>query len=136
MQFFLIISLQVFKKIHEKSLHPVQAMNCKKGGFIHMRHNDLRDLEACLLSEVCKDVAIKPLLLPLTGEELSLSTSNYEDSARLDLKARGFYRPAQTAFFDVRVTNLNAKSQNNLTTERILKNAENEKKREHMINAS
>ena len=101
------------------TINLIHAMNCKKGGFIHMRHNDLRDLEACLLSEVCKDVAIEPLLLPLTGEALSLSISNYKDSARLDIKARGFYWQAQTAFFDVRVTNLNAKSQNYLTTERI-----------------
>ena len=64
-------------------------------------------------------------MVSLTGEALSLSTTNSEDSAHLDIKARSFYWPAQTAFFDVRVINLNAKSQNFLITERILKNAEN-----------
>ena len=35
-----------------------------------MRHNDLRDLTANMLSEVCKDIEVKPKLAPLTGEEL------------------------------------------------------------------
>ena len=34
------------------------AMSCKKGGFITIRHNDLRDLTANLLTELCKDVDI------------------------------------------------------------------------------
>ena len=102
----------------QQPFNPIHAMNCKKGGFIHMRHNDLRDLEARLLSEVCKDVRCNQATASvLTGEALSLSTAISEDSGCLDIKARGFYQPAQTAFFDARVTNLNAKSQNNLTTE-------------------
>ena len=44
------------------------ALNCKKGGFIHMRHDEIRNLEAKLLSEVCKDVAIEPKLIPVTGK--------------------------------------------------------------------
>ena len=44
------------------------AMSCKKGGFITIRHNDLCDLTANLLTEVCKDIDIEPQLLPVTGE--------------------------------------------------------------------
>ena len=64
-----------------------------------MRHNEIRDLEAKWLSEVCKDVAIEPSLQPLTGELLDLATANSADNARLDIKARGFYRQGQVAFF-------------------------------------
>ena len=50
------------------------AMSCKKGGeFITIRHNDLCDLTANLLTEVCKDVDIEPQLLPVTGETLKLA---------------------------------------------------------------
>ena len=42
-------------------------MVCKKGGFIIQRHNELRDLEADLLSMVCKDVEIKPQLQDVTA---------------------------------------------------------------------
>ena len=34
------------------------AMICKRGGFVTQRHNELRDLEADLLSMVCSDVEI------------------------------------------------------------------------------
>ena len=38
--------------------NPSHAMDCKKGGFVHTCHDNLRHLEAALLSEVCKDVTI------------------------------------------------------------------------------
>eukprot|EP00794_Sanderia_malayensis_P011384 gene11384-12571_t len=107
------------------------AMTCKKGGFVHIRHDELRNLEAGLLNEVCRNVAIEPRLLPLTGEVLSLSSANTEDNARLDIKARGFFREGQTAYFDIRVTNLKAPSYQNKSTETVLKNAEQEKKRSY-----
>ena len=44
------------------------AMICKKGGFISLRHNDLRDITYELLSEVCKGVENEPMLQPLTGK--------------------------------------------------------------------
>ena len=51
-------------------------MSCKKEGFVSIRHNDLRDLRATIVSEVCKDTEIKPRLLPLSGEELHGRTTN------------------------------------------------------------
>ena len=44
------------------------AMICKRGGFITQRHNELRDLEADLLSMVCSDVEIEPVLQDISGE--------------------------------------------------------------------
>ena len=46
------------------------CLTCKKGGYVTLRHNSLRDLLAELLEEICKDVVIEPPLLPLTGEKL------------------------------------------------------------------
>ena len=43
---------------------------CKKGGYVAMRHNNLRDLNADMQSEVCCDVVLEPRLLPLTNEEV------------------------------------------------------------------
>ena len=42
-------------------------MVCRSGGFIIQRHNELRDLEADILSMVCNDVEIEPVLQELTG---------------------------------------------------------------------
>ena len=74
----------------------------KKGGFIIPHHNELRDLEADLLSMVCSDVEIEPQLQDVTGEQLS-SGSNLAKEARLDIHACGFWEQHQYAFFDIRV---------------------------------
>ena len=47
------------------------AMICKKGGFVIQRHNELRELEAELLSTECKDVQVEPVLQQITGETLN-----------------------------------------------------------------
>ena len=67
------------------------ALNSPTRGFPIIRHNEVRDLTADLMSGVCHDVCVEPALQPLTGEHLSLATANREDSARLDVRACGFW---------------------------------------------
>ena len=38
------------------------ALSCPKGGLVTTRHNELRNFTAEILSEVCKNVVIEPLL--------------------------------------------------------------------------
>ncbi len=38
-----------------------------KGGFPIIRHNEVRDITADLLTEICHDVEIKPTLQPVKG---------------------------------------------------------------------
>ena len=52
------------------------ALSCKKGGFVTLRHNMIRDVTARLLKEVCHDVRVDPRLLPITGEDLKEVTAN------------------------------------------------------------
>ena len=47
------------------------AMICPRGGFPTLRHNQVQDLTADLLTEVCHDVEIEPQLQELTGTFLS-----------------------------------------------------------------
>ena len=81
-----------------------RALSCPKGGLVITRHKEMRNLTAEILGEVCKNVAIEPLLTPLTGEELSKS-SNTSNQARTDLSARGLWIYGPFAFCDVRVFN-------------------------------
>ena len=81
------------------------GLSCSCGGFPSIRHSDIRDLTAKLLTEVCHNVATEPPLQPITGERLSHRTSNSEDRAHLDVCAQGFGDRHQRAFFDVRVFN-------------------------------
>ena len=102
------------------------AMNCKKGGFISARHDNLRNFEAKLLSQVCNDVETEPQLQALSNEQLPRS-ANTSTEARLDIRARGFYRRGQNNFFDIRVTNASANSQFNASLDSVLKKHETEK---------
>ena len=87
------------------------ALSCPKGGFPTIRHNEVRDLTANLISEVCNNVSIEPTLQPITGEALSGTSAITEDGARLDVAADGFWGgPFERAFFDVRVFNPHAPS--------------------------
>ena len=97
------------------------AMNCKKGGFVSIRHDSIRDFEANLLNKVCNDVETEPKLQPVNNDE-----------ARLDIRARGFWRRGQSSFFDVRFTNTNAASQVNTPVEKIYLKHEKEKKKKYI----
>ena len=81
-------------------------MSCAKGGFPSIRHNEIRDLTASLLTEVCHDVCTKPELQPVTSETLRGASANCQDGARLDIAANGFWGGTfEKTYFDVRVFN-------------------------------
>ena len=52
-------------------------------GFPTIHHKEVRDLTANLLAEVGHDVCVKPPLQPLSGETVSYTTANRDDSAWL-----------------------------------------------------
>ena len=87
------------------------VLSCPKGGFPIIRHNEVRDFTANLMTEVCHDVCVEPNLQPITGEVLSHATAISDDGARLDIAANGFWCGCfEQAFFDVRVFNPHAPS--------------------------
>ena len=107
------------------------ALICRYGGFPSQRHNELRDLTASLMGEVCSNVCTEPVLQSLSGEQLPTS-ANADDNARLDVRARGFWdNTCQDAFFDVRVVYPFASSyaQKPLTT--VYREHERKKKAEY-----
>ena len=104
------------------------ALNCKRGGFVIMRHDNIRDYEAKLLRKVCNDVETEPHLQPLEGESV---TGAAGDNARPDIRARGIWRRAQNGFFDVMVTNVFSSYQANSSTETIYARHESAKKRSY-----
>ena len=92
------------------------ALSCACGGLPSIRHNELRDITAQLLTETCHGVGIEPPLQPLEDEQLRHRTANREDGARLDIVAENFWgRDRQNAFFDVRVFNPYAPSHRGTT---------------------
>ena len=99
---------------------------CKKGGYVTMRHNVLRDTEAKLMEKVCKDVRTEPRLLPemRNGNE-------EEDRKRPDISARGVWSPAEKTFFDILVTHPNADSYLHKSLDAIYHEKETQKKNKY-----
>ena len=109
------------------------ALNCKTGGFVHIRHDGLRDFNAKLLNKVQTDVEIEPALIPITNPNSTadINGNNTADGARADIRARGFWRNGQSAFFDVRVTNPFSASAIKTPISKIFDQHERQKKREY-----
>ncbi len=106
------------------------SLVCKHGGFVIMRHNAIRDVEASMMREVCKDVQIEPMLLPANEEELQPRTIS-GPGARLDCVARGVYSDGEKTFFDVNVTHTNAESNKDKSLTQIYRYHENSKKNDY-----
>ena len=106
------------------------AQSCPHGGFPSIRHNELRDITANLLSEVGHNVGTEPPLQPITDEYLSYRTANREDGARLDVAAESFWASdRQRIFFDIRIFNPFAPSYRNAPLAQDYRRNELEKKR-------
>ena len=104
------------------------ALSRKKGCFISLCHNHLRNITATLLKEVCEDIRVEPQLQQLIGEILHPSTINGNE-ARLDICARGFWQAVQMVFFAVRVFNPTAKRYVNQEISKTYEVNEKEKKK-------
>ena len=104
------------------------ALSCKKGGYVVMRHNTLRNIEAKLMENVAKDVQIEPKLLPVEGAEVA---GNVGDQSRLDISARGIWGQQEKTFFDVRIAHPNADSHIHKPLASLYKENEKEKKEKY-----
>ena len=107
------------------------CMSCKKGGFITMRLNHVRDLTGNIPTGVLNDVEIQPQLLPLTGENLRYQTKIRGDEARLDIRVRGLWEKGHQAFIHVSVLDPNASRYLNTSIQQCYSINEKEKKRNY-----
>ena len=106
------------------------ALSCAKGGFPTIRHNEIRNLTATLLTEVCHDVCIEPRLQPMSNKTLAGSSANRQDGARLDIAASGFWGGTfERTFFDIRVFNPHAPSNRHTQLSSCYRKHEQVKKR-------
>ena len=108
------------------------ALNCHRGCFPSIRHNEIRDITAHLLTKVCHGVGTEPHLQPVTDERLFHRTANREDGARLDIVAEDFWgRDRQRTYFDVRVFNPLSRSYQKSSIAQSYRKNEQEKRRQY-----
>ena len=63
-------------------------MSSKKGRLVSIGHNDIRNLTAKMLREVCNDVKVEAKLIPLTGEQVQYRLEIIGDKSRLDIRVQ------------------------------------------------
>ena len=72
------------------------ALDCRKGGLVIQRHNEIRDALGDLASNAYKEVVREPVVRePNDREKVPALVA--------DLSVRGVWQPQATTFFDVRV---------------------------------
>ena len=105
------------------------ALSCKKGGYVSMRHNRVRDLEATLMKEVCHNVQVEPELLPIDNDVPR--PGNSKQKARLDVAGVGVWGAYEKTFLDIRIMHPNAPTYANKPIEEVYVLHEKEKKRHY-----
>ena len=102
-----------------------------EGGLPSLHYNEIRDLTATLLTEVCSQVCTEPELQPVHNpDELHLSTSNTQKGAHLDIAMNGLWGSCSVrCFTDVRIFNPLAPSNSSSSLSSTLKKHENTKRR-------
>ena len=107
------------------------TLNCHLGGYVDMRHNRVRDLEAALMKEAgCRDVHTEPALIPI-AEDNARRKGNIAKKARLDVAGIGVWGAYEKTFLDVRIMHPNSKSYVTKPIEDVYVQHEQEKKRDY-----
>ena len=107
------------------------ALNCPTGGYPTLRHNELYDFTAELLSEVCADVCT--LLQPLSGETLTYAAANVGRWCSFGYFCSwvlGRSAPPKS-IFDVKVFNPNASSYRGSQVSSLYHKFEKDKRRRY-----
>jgi hypothetical protein len=104
---------------------------CKKGGFIHQRHDEFEKVWAVNCKKVFKDVQCEPILQDLDEEELEYKSANRANDARSDVRVRGFWGNKKNAFFDFRVFYPFASSHVSKSLASVYKSCSQAKRREY-----
>jgi len=100
------------------------ALDCKKGGLVTLRHNEIRDALGDLSALVWSNVRKEPIIR---------EANDVENAPALiaDLGVRGVWQPQCDALFDICVVDTDAPSYLSRTIPSILKNAEGQKKQKY-----
>ncbi|KAL7475331.1 hypothetical protein ACHAW6_001261, partial [Cyclotella cf. meneghiniana] len=116
------------------------GLNCKKGGLVSIRHDDVRDEWAhlCSLSLSSSRVTVEPTIFYGGGvtasqrsEHPTQGVNHLGDEARGDVLAHGFWQRARGTIFDIRLCDTDARSYGNTESSKILERAATEKKRKY-----
>ena len=103
-----------------KTFSVEHALSCSKSGFPTLWHNEIWDITASLLTEVCSEVCVESDLQPVTSDQLNDASANSQEGAsgnsqegaKLDVSANGVWGGRfQKTYFDGSVQSLRSLQQ-------------------------
>ena len=100
------------------------ALDCRVGGLVGRRHNEVRDAFGDLASLVWSQVRREPIVKESSGVD--------EGTLVADLCVRGVWQPQCDALFDIRVVDTDAPSYSRQSPRSVLCSAESEKKKKYL----
>jgi len=92
-----------------------------------MRHNSVRDSEAQIMREVCRDVQTEPTLLPINENDYQRKVNTADNASRLDISVRGLWNSCEKTFFDIRITHPTSQSHSGKSLTEVYQRHEKEK---------
>ena len=105
-------------------------LSCSEREFPSIRHHELKDLTATLLSNVCDDICHKPELQLATSEVMVNRTAKITKDTWLDVAlSRLWGGRYERSFIDGKFSKKDTLSNNNISTQRCYRKHEMEKKR-------
>lgn len=111
------------------------SQECKKGGLIHLRHDEIKGGINYLVSKAFSPAAIRdePKIHMCRPAASTATDTNKDDGAqeRADTLIRGYYQPGRDVLIDYRVVNLDSKSYINKKPEKVLAQAERDKNKKY-----
>jgi len=99
----------------------------KLGDYTSMRHDSVRDSEAQIIREVCRDVQTELMLLPINENNYERKV-NTADNASLDIYVRGLWNSCEKTYFDIRITHSTSQSYSGKSLAEIYQQHDKEKK--------
>ncbi|KAL7478385.1 hypothetical protein ACHAW6_004169, partial [Cyclotella cf. meneghiniana] len=116
------------------------GLNCKKGGLVSIRHDDVHDEWAhlCSLSLSSSCLTVEPTIFYGGGvtagqssKHLTQGDNHLGDDARGDILTHGFWQRARGTIFDICLCDTDARSYGNTDYSKILKRTATKKKRKY-----
>ena len=109
------------------------AHDCKKGGLVLLRHNEVAQEFHHLCSEALTPSAVhdEPLIPSIHHGTEADEAPNVDAELRGDLAVRGFWKRQRLAVFDVRITNTDSPSQQLREVSAVLAQHETTKKKKY-----
>jgi hypothetical protein len=118
------------------------GLNCKKGGLVTIRHDDVRDEWAhlCGLALTSSRVTTEPLINYGDGMRATQGQPTWRgndttlgEEARGDVSAHGFWQRGRSTIFDIRISDTDSKSYGNTSSEKLLERFAQQKRDKYEV---